>query len=461
MAKNNPEQADIVVVGAGPAGIAAVIHAAEAGVKVVLLDENPEAGGAIWRGLAGSKRSMMKGYEAGRKALQGLSASRVVHIRQATVWEITRDRVVSFSVEGKAHQISARRIILATGAVERPMPFAGWTLPGVLTAGAAQIMLKTSGLIPPGPIVMAGSGPLLYLVASQLLEAGCAPTAIVETTPPQNKRQAMRRLPASLAAWTSIAQGFSMQRRLRRAGVKLFRDASGLKASGNDGVREIRFRCGGRSIALPCASLLIHAGVVPNVQLSRAIGLEHVWSENEKAWHPDTDDMGRTNVEGIHIAGDGAGIAGAEVATHSGRLAAIAALEGMVPAVDSDIDRNKRAMRRHRAIRPFLNALFAPRSEFLCPEDETIICRCESVTAGQVRNLAQQGSYDPNAIKSLCRAGMGPCQGRYCGLTVSQLVAEARGVSPAETGYFRLRSPVKPVTLGELAGLDIPVDDNG
>lgn len=458
------ERADIAVIGAGPSGMAAAMRVAKAGVSVVLLDEFPEAGGAVWRGLANAsgerKQRLTRDYSAGFEMLERFSGKALEHKRGAKVWEVSRDRVISYSQGEVAKQLTARRIILATGALERPMPFPGWTIPGVLTAGAAQIMLKTSGLVPAGPVVMAGSGPLLYLVAKQLLEAGHPPEAIIDTTPRKNRHRALRHLPMRASAWASIAKGLSWQRKLRRSGVDIHRDASKLKAHGEAEVEKIRFQSRGQSFDLPCTTLLIHTGVVPNVQLSRAIGVAHVWDDAGLAWRPRTDDMGRTDVDGILVAGDGAGIAGAGAAVHSGRLAALAALEDLADADDAEVARETTARQKQRALRPFLDRLFTPHPDFLRPEDDTIVCRCEGVTAGQIRQLVAQGCHDPNAVKSLGRAGMGPCQGRYCGLTVAQLVAEVRGTLPAEAGYFRLRSPVKPVTLAELAGLGEPEDGN-
>jgi len=458
-------QVDIAVIGAGPAGMAAAVRAAQAGVSVALLDENPAAGGAVWRGLDGAsgarREALERDYPAGYKALARLAETDFLHMREARVWEVTRERVISYSQGGNARQLSARRIILATGALERPMPFPGWTLPGVLTAGAAQIMLKTGGLAPAGPIVMAGSGPLLFLVAAQLVDAGHPPAAIVDTTPASSRVRALRRMPMRPSAWASVRTGLKWMRKLRRSGVRIYRGASGLEASGAERVNQLRFRCRDGNVDLRCATLVIHAGVVPNVQLSRAIGIRHEWDDEGIAWHPKTDGMGRTEIEGFLVAGDGAGIAGAEAAVHSGRLAALAALDGLTPVDTAEITRERRTQHRNGALRPVLNAMFSPGAEFLRPDDDTIICRCEAVTAGRVRQLVRQGCLDPNAVKSQSRAGMGACQGRYCGLTVSQIVAETLGISPAEAGYFRLRSPVVPVSLGELAGLDIPEGDNG
>jgi NADPH-dependent 2,4-dienoyl-CoA reductase/sulfur reductase-like enzyme len=341
--------------------MAAAIRAAEAGVSVALLDEHPEAGGVVWRGLVGAsgarKQSLARDYPTGFTMLDQLEGAKLARIFGATIWEVTRDRVISYSQGGTARQLAARRIILATGALERPMPFPGWTLPGVLTAGAAQIMLKTSGLTPPGPIVMAGSGPLLYLVAAQLLEAGQPPAAIVDTTPRENWLKALHHIPLRASAWRMIARWLSWQRKMRRSGVGVHRGASDLVALGDRQISGVRFQCRGQAVDLPCATLLLHSGVVPNVQLTRAIGLDHFWDELGQAWHPHTDDMGRTRIDGILIAGDGAGISGAEAAVHSGRLAALAALDRLAEISDEEIGHERKARARYLPVRPFLDCL--------------------------------------------------------------------------------------------------------
>ncbi len=457
MATTECTQVDVAVIGAGPSGTAAAIHAAEAGVDVALIDEHPQAGGAIWRGLAnasGSRRqTLLRDYPDGGAMLDRLGAAKLRRIHAATVWEVTRDRVIFYSQAGVARQLAARRIILANGALERPMPFPGWTMPGVLTAGAAQIMLKTSGITPPGPVVMAGSGPLVLLVAAQLLEAGQPPEAIIDTTPRDNWKSALRHLPVQSSARQILAKGLKLKRDLRRAGIPVYRGATDLEALGDGTVSGVRFRHRAHMTTLNCSTLLVHCGVVPNTQISRAIGLDHVWDETGQFWRPHVDDMQRSSVAGILIAGDGGGIAGAEAAVHSGRIAAMAALDGLADVAETAFDHARKALARHMAIRPFLDTFYAPAAEFQRPGNDTIVCRCEEVTAGQIRQLVRQGCHDPNAVKSLGRAGMGPCQGRYCGQTVSHLVAEVRNEPVSDVGYFRLRPPIKPVTLGELASL--------
>jgi hypothetical protein len=329
-----------------------------------------------------------------------------------------------------------------------------------MTAGAGQILLKTSGLLPPAPLVLAGSGPLLLLLATQYLAAGQEIAAIVETTPAANRGRALGHLPRAVRAPGYLLKGLGLLARIRRAGVPHYRGATGLRAEGQGRVEALGFTAGGRAHRLACATLLIHCGVVPNVQASRALNVDHDWDPLQQCWRPRLDRFGRTGAEGILVAGDGGGIAGAEAALHGGRIAALAALAGLGRIDAEELERRaapeRRALDRQLRARPFLDALHAPAPEFLDPPDETILCRCEEVTAAKVREFADLGCLGPNQAKAFGRPGMGPCQGRYCGLTVASVIAARRGVSVEEVGYYRIRLPLKPVMLGELAAMDLP-----
>jgi len=460
---------EVAVIGAGPAGLAAAETLGAAHCTVTLIDEQPASGGQIYRGIgaASVERLHVLGpdYAAGRGLLDALDRPTVTHIPGATVWEVTRAGEVSFSAGRAARRITARQVIVCAGATERPMPFPGWTLPGVMTAGAGQILLKTAGLLPPDPAVLAGSGPLLFLVASQYLAAGVKVAAIVETTPAANRRAALAHLPGALLSHRYLRKGLALLAGLRRAGIPHYRGATGLRAEGGGRVEALSFTAGGRAHRLPCAALMIHLGVVPNVQVTRALDLAHDWDALQQCWHPRHDGFGATGAKGIFVAGDGGGIAGAEAAVHSGRLAALGALAALGRIGTAERDRraegDRKALAWHRRARPFLDALDAPAPEFLDPPDETVICRCEEVTAGTVRGFVDLGCLGPNQAKSFGRPGMGPCQGRYCGLTVSSVIAARRGVPVAEVGYYRIRPPLKPVTLGELAAMDLPDEDQG
>jgi hypothetical protein len=205
-------------------------------------------------------------------------------------------------------------------------------------------------------------------------------------------------------------------------------------------------------------NLLLHQGVVPNVNLAMAAGVAHRWDDAQCCFVPVVDEAGRTSVPGITIAGDGAGIAGAWAAEDRGRLAGLAAARTLRPDAGVPDDQvTRQSLARHMTGRRFLDAYFSPPAAFRRPDDATIACRCEEVTAGEIRRTAALGCTGPNQMKAFLRCGMGPCQGRLCGLTVTELLAEAHGKAPDEIGYYRLRPPVKPITLAELASL--PADE--
>jgi NADPH-dependent 2,4-dienoyl-CoA reductase/sulfur reductase-like enzyme len=355
---------------------------------------------------------------------------------------------VYFTEGGRARAVAAERMILATGAMERPMPFPGWTLPGAMTCGAAQIMLKTGGIVAEGA-VLAGSGPLLLLIATQMLAAGARIEAIVETTPARNYLGALPYLPRAMRAADYLRKGMVMTMALRRAGIPWYKGAHGPRAGGADRVESLHFTAGGKTHELACKVLLLHQGVVPNVQITRSLRLDHDWHSLQRAWRPCLDEWGETPIAGIFVAGDSGGIAGATASAIQGRLAVLR----ITDALATEAAPLRRALSRELAIRPFLDRLYQPADEFLRPGDGTIVCRCEEVLAGEIREHVRIGCLGPNQAKAYSRAGMGPCQGRVCGLIVSEIIAGARDVSPDEAGYYRIRAPIKPVTVGELATL--------
>ena len=228
-----------------------------------------------------------------------------------------------------------------------------------------------------------------------------------------------------------------------------------LRARGDTEVSAVAYRCGSseeREIAVD--NLLLHQGVVPNVNLAMSIGIEHRWDESRLCWNPALDDDGTSAVEGIAIAGDGAGIAGAEAARWRGVIAGIAAAKALGASVAvGEESTARRELARALRGRAFLDALYRPADTFRQPTGDTIVCRCEEITARQIDETLALGCPGPNQMKAFLRCGMGPCQGRLCGLTVTELIANRRGVSPQEVGYYRLRPPVKPITVGELAAL--------
>ncbi|WP_397544172.1 FAD-dependent oxidoreductase [Roseovarius salis] len=454
------QRTDVLVIGAGPAGMAAASTAARHGAAVTLLDEQPRPGGQIYRDVdrRGPGRAKILGadYLHGAQLTDDLRDAPVVHLDGAVAWAIEDRFRVSYTRRGRGAQIEAKSLILATGALERPMPVPGWTLPGVMTAGAAQILLKQSGVLP-RRAVLVGCGPLVYLIAAQMVRAGTPPVALVETQTRGNLMGAARHLGGALRGWRYLAKGVKLLSEIRRARVPRHTGASGIAIEGETEAQAVTFQSGGRSHRIGCDTVLLHHGVVPNVQAARSIGVTHRWDKAQHCFSPIVDSWGATDVDGVMITGDGAGIGGARVAELSGRIAALGAVERLGRLTEEERDRLAaplcRARDREAAVRPFLDAAYPPLAEALSPADETIVCRCEEVTAGDIRGYARLGCLGPNQAKAFGRSGMGPCQGRFCGLSVTWLLAQANGQSPDATGYYRIRPPLKPVTLGELAAM--------
>lgn len=451
---------DVAVIGAGAAGMSASVALAGLGLQVVLLDEQGSPGGQIYRGitLAPLSRRDMLGpdYAHGHTLAQALAASTVRYEKGAAVWQVTREHKVSYLRDGRLQTVQARAVLLATGAMERPFPIPGWTLPGVMSAGAAQILLKSSGLAPSEPVVLAGCGPLLYLLGWQYLRAGVQIKALVDTTRPEDYWRARRHLFAALRAWPYLRKGLDLMRSLRSAGIAHYTGAEQLAVEGSEAASALTFSVGGKAQRVATRCVLLHQGVVPNIQFSQSLRARHHWDENQLCFSPVSDAWGQLDVPGIYVAGDGAGIGGAQAAALQGKLAALGIASRLGRLSDAERERQAAPLRTgleaNLRIRPFLDAVYQAREEHRIPADEVMVCRCEEVSAGELRKFVALGCAGPNQAKAFGRCGMGPCQGRMCGLTVTEVIAKARGVSAGEVGYYRIRPPIKPITLGELAG---------
>ncbi|WP_107327802.1 NAD(P)/FAD-dependent oxidoreductase [Agrobacterium pusense] len=448
--------ADLVVVGSGPAGMAAASEAVSLGLSVSVLDEQLEIGGQIYRRVEKAPRNLLgilgPDYSAGKRLADEFRKSGSNYIGGATVWNVTTEGVVDYVADGHAAQVAGRYVLLASGAMERPFPIEGWTLPGVMTAGAGQIMLKGAGALPKDPVVMAGCGPLLYLLAWQYIRAGAQIAAVVDTTPRGAYWQALRRTTGALAGWRDLAKGLKLLSAIRRAGVRVYSAASSLKVEGSTRAEGLSFEVRGSTKTIPASLVLLHQGVVPNTQLSWSTGSEHTWDKEQLCWRPVTDDAGRVGNTNLYVAGDCRGIVGANASAVQGRLAALSIAGNLGSSVERRREEALKAeLRKFTAIRPFLDTLYRPQDENRIPPDHVVVCRCEEVSAGQIRKYVELGCLGPNQTKAFGRCGMGPCQGRLCGLTVTEVISEARTVEPSEVGYYRVRSPIKPILLGNFS----------
>ena len=453
---------DLIIIGAGPAGLGAACEACIHGLSVIVLDEQPGPGGQIFRSIEHltpkAMRILGKEYAHGRKLATNFRQLDIEYISGAKVWQIESGRIISYSINGASHQIQAKAILIATGAMERPVPIPGWVLPGVMGAAAADVIFKSSRMVPAKRVVLAGSGPLLYIVATRMIAAGADIRALIDTTDRKNYRKAICFLPKALRAIEYLLKGLGMLQQIRKSRIPIYKQARHISACGHNHIEKVAFEHSGKAMEIPTDTLFLHEGVIPNTQLARLIKCDHEWDAVQHYWRPVIDEWGHSNVDGIYIAGDTAGISGAEVAECAGHLSALAVasrLGSISKKEKEDLAAfYRKKTNRIQSVRPFLDYLYRPSPWALVPKnDETVVCRCEEVTAGQIRDAVKLGSLGPSQVKSYTRCGMGPCQGRTCGHTVSEIIADELKKQVAEVGYYHVRPPIKPITLGELADL--------
>ena len=440
---------DVLVVGAGPAGLSAAIAAAEAGASTVVLDERSSTGGQYAKPLAGSHTDGAPDpqFRLGTELRDRTRAAGARIETEATVWGGFAADEIAALVGGRAVTLRPRRLVLAPGAHERPVPLPGWTLPGVMTTGALQTLIRAQRVCPGERVLIAGSGPLNLQLACELLAGGVKPLAVVEAAPrpgPSAWRQtwAMARTAPDL-----VREGIGMLLKLKRAGVPVLWSAHVSELHGDERVRSARVAGRALDRSYDVDVVALNLGFQPETGLARAlgakqrfvdVGLGHLASE--------TDQDGRTSVLGVFAVGDGASLGGARVAMARGRLAGLAAARELgLHAPDEPATRA--TLRRTLAFQDALWTLFRPirlRPDTL--SDETIVCRCEEVTAGRLRRELSDGLASLPALKKATRAGMGRCQGRFCAATIARFCPDA----PDDDAFAAPRAPLRPVPAAPL-----------
>jgi NADPH-dependent 2,4-dienoyl-CoA reductase/sulfur reductase-like enzyme/bacterioferritin-associated ferredoxin len=468
--------ADVIIVGAGPAGMSAAIELAAGGCRVIVLDMQPAPGGQIFRALEANYSSrpgtdnllaaLGPTYHAGKALIEQFRATAGIDYRpETTTWEVRADGTVGWLNGEAAGYLRAPHVLLANGAMERPIPFPGWTLPGVMTAGAVQTLLKAGRLQPSGRIVLVGTGPLIFLFAEQLRRLGVRPVLIARTDKLKDKLAAFMRL--RWASTSALLKGVNCLARLRMAGIPMLTGVSDIRASGKDRVESVSFTASGEAFEMGCDLLVVHDGIVPSIDLAHCAGLALEWQSADASWRPKTSPDGQAELSPgpaltpglcrIRISGDARLIGGADAAAAHGRHAAGAILSELGKAASlrgkGVAERTLPAVRNALAVRPFIDAAFPPGLSRQLPEDETIVCRCEEITAGSLRANIRAGATDINLIRGVGRCGMGPCQGRNCAVTLARLLAEDNAHEATPPMPFRARPPLRPLPLGALAGL--------
>jgi NADPH-dependent 2,4-dienoyl-CoA reductase/sulfur reductase-like enzyme len=450
----------VVVVGAGPAGVRAAEALVQAGLRPIVVDEGRRDGGQIYRRQPeGFKRPYAKLYGTEADKAEALHRDfdalrdRVDYRSDTLAWNLS-EGVLHVVRAGEPQVLPFDALIVCSGATDRLMPVPGWHRAGCYSLGASQIALKAQACAIGARTVFLGSGPLLYLVASQYVQAGAQVVAVLDTAPLVKSWSAM----AGLLARPRLAlRGLALIRGLRRAGVKVLQGVTPLRIDGDDaaGVQAVAVRdTQGKEQRFECDAVGLGWHLRAETQLADLARCEFDFEPVSRQWLPRIDADGRSSTRGVYLAGDGARILGADGAEAAGRLAALAALvdlghapgQALYRAEAATLQRTLAQMNRFRA--GLARAFPWPHAHAATLPDDAVVCRCEAVTAGELRRCVNEmDSREVNRAKAFSRVGMGRCQGRFCGHASAEIVAEASGVPIELVGRLRSQAPVKPLAM--------------
>lgn len=457
-------EAELAIIGAGPAGISSAIEAAKSGVQVVLIDENARPGGQIYRQLADgfavkNERQMGKDYVEGKKLLEEFEKHRqkIELIENALIWGIFEEKQLMFVRGDNNETLKPQKLILSEGAYDRPMPFPGWTLPGVFTAGGVLRMVKTERVLPGRKILLAGTGPLQLVLANQLAQAGAEVVSIVEAA---SSATGLKYFHKFWGQWQIMADAWRYLRGVQRAKIPILTSHAIIEARGENGVEEAVYAridkdwkpIPGTEKAVKVDTISMGYGLISSTRLSRLCGCKHEYKPNLGGWVPYHDENMETDLPGVFVAGDCAGVLGALVAVEEGRLASIKACKELGRITDNEAQsRSSSILRKLRGLRRFewaLSQMFViPKGGVSRITDDTIVCRCKEITAGEIRESIASGATSMGEIKRFTMAGMGYCQGRICENTIAEILSLATNQSMEAVGFFTPRPPVKPLTM--------------
>ncbi len=458
------KQTDLLVVGAGPAGLSAACAASACGLEVAVVDEQSTPGGQLFRNIETPLgRSMLGDGERklGMKLVEDFRASTAEYHPGTVAWGL-EPRKISCTARGGSEIFHTSSVVVAPGAMERPVPFPGWTLPGVLGAGAADILLRSGGSLledPRAPVVLAGNGPLLLLLGCHLLAGGVRIAAWLDTGNWARRVLSGAFMPAALLDSPYMGKGLSMALKILKGKVPMVTGVSDIRAHGNRSLEKVSYRVKGEERQIDTGCLVRHEGVIPRTHILNSMGAKHRWDPVQRYWYPETNSSSATSIDGVYLAGDAGYVHGGDASMVKGILAGIDAARRLGVITDDEARYRSlkplRLLNRTRFARGFLRHLFAPNPGIFKVPDETLVCRCESVTAGEIRRVVKEGNGDVNEVKRYTRCGMGPCQGRMCGPALAEITADTLCVSPDRVGTLQVRQPFRPVSLENYCNLYI------
>ena len=443
---------DLAVVGAGPAGLGAAIAARAAGLTVVLLDDQRRPGGQGLRQGIGAPANPFFARDI-HHVLADPAVAGVDYRPNSLVWGFDEEGLHVEGPEGR-YRISAKRTVLATGASEWVLPIPGWTLPGVVTAGGAQALLKASGVAVGRRIAIAGTGPLLLQLATQLLSAGARLAGIFEVA---FFGEWLKTASYTMAYPPAGVQGLLLCGDLWRRGINVQWGLVPTRIVGRDRVEGLEVSPisprSGCTRRIEADAVCLSFGLTPAYELASMRGCRLAYDPAAGTWQVERDEAMRSSLGDVFVAGDGVGIGGARYAILEGQLAGCAAAQDLGALDTAEAERRKRTIRRRMnrlaPLKRFLARTYRYRPGLIAglPLD-AILCRCEQVKVGTVRAAIRDGIVSPHELRILTRVGMGPCQGRFCSVTAERVLALETGRSPEDLGISTSRPPVRPLAIG-------------
>ena len=463
---------DLVIIGGGPAGIAAAATAAKHGLSVALIDERPTLGGQIYKRVGPgfkvkSAKEVGKDYFLGEELINELENSSVELFLETLVGTIENSAVVIVRNGESAERLSYKKLLISPGAYDRPVAFPGWTLPGVITAGAAQSLVKTQRVNPGSRIFFAGSGPLALAFPAQLSGYGANIVGIIEAAPRPGIFKALRILFAVIGNLDLMRDAAKYQFHLISNRIPMTYRRIIISANGKDRVESVTHAkvdknwrvIPGTEKTVEVDALCVGYGFFPSVELFRLLGCELAYEESRGGAVVKLDNWGATSVANVFGAGDGTGISGSYVAIARGRLAAlkIAAELGKISetSLTALATGFQKTFKRRTKFQSAINNAYEIKSGiYALADNKTVICRCESVTLENILPVLES-TVDPSVVKAYTRCGLGLCQGRNCQRQISALIAEKQNISIAEISQATPRFPTKPISLGQIADSSI------
>ncbi len=456
---NKVKKIQLAIIGGGPAGMSAAITASNNDIETFLFDENTSPGGQIYRNSKEKnnikEKIFDKDYFLGNNLIKEFEKSNCNYFNNSSVWFLSKEGDIGVIINNKSLYYKADTIIIASGTIERSVPYKGWNLPGVMSAGSAQILLKSSGTIPKEPPVLIGNGPLLLLLACQLARANIKPKAILDMTPYSSYLKALPFLPNALIKSTEIWKGFQIINEIRKHKIRVIRNVKNIELDGNEKLEKITYWRNNKKYNLESKIAFMHFGVIPNIIIPQSVSIKHEWNMDQLCWQPIRDIWGNTNQDKYKICGDNSKIMGVEASKISGNLVAFNILEkfGKISKFQKEIS-TKKIIKTYKKIisgRRFIDILFKPREDFIDLNQNLTVCRCENVSLNKIKEAIKNGAFGPNQIKTFTRVGMGNCQGRQCSNSLTLILKKLLNKKESDIGILRARPPLKYVTLKNLS----------